>query len=38
MHRFCCLLIRWEKKIANYLALIYLACVFIAFRAARLFG
>jgi putative transposase len=37
MNRFRRLLIRWEKKTANYLALIHLACAFIAFRAAGIF-
>ena len=34
MNRFRRLLIRWEKKVDNYLALIHLACACIAFRAA----
>jgi putative transposase len=38
MNRFRRLLIRWEKKSANYLAVIHLACAYIAFRAAGLFG
>ncbi len=38
MNRFRRLLIRWEKKVDNYLALLHLACAFIAFRAAGLFG
>jgi putative transposase len=32
------LIIRWEKKIENYLATLYLACAWITFRAAGLFG
>jgi putative transposase len=36
MNRFRRLLIRWEKKTANYLAFVHLACAFIAFRAAQL--
>jgi putative transposase len=38
MHRFRRLLIRWEKKVENYLALLPLACAWITFRAAELFG
>lgn len=38
MNRFRRLLIRWEKKVENYLALIELACAFISFRAAKVFG
>jgi len=38
MNRFRRLLIRWEKKGENYLALVHLACAFIAFRASGLFG
>jgi transposase len=38
MNRFRRLLIRWEKKVENYLAMLELACAFIAFRAARVFG
>ena len=34
MNRFRRLLIRWEKKVDNYLALLHFACAFIAFRAA----
>jgi putative transposase len=36
MNRFRRLLIRWEKKVANYLALVHLACGWITLRAARL--
>jgi len=32
------LLIRWDKKPANYLAFLHFACGLIAFRAAGLFG
>ena len=32
------LLIRWEKKVDNYLALLHLACAFITFRAAKVIG
>ena len=34
MNRFRRLLIRWEKKTDNYLALLQFACAWIAFRAA----
>ena len=34
MNRFRRLLIRWEKKVENYLAMLHLACAFISFRAA----
>lgn len=32
------LLIRWEKKAANYLGLLHLACGWITYRAAHVFG
>jgi len=38
LNRFRRLLIRWEKHTANYLALLELACAYIAFRAAQVFG
>jgi transposase len=38
MNRFRRLLIRWEKKVKNYLAMLEFACAFIAFRAAKVFG
>ncbi len=38
MNRFRRLLIRWEKKVENYLAMVHFACAYIAFRAAGLFG
>jgi transposase len=38
MNRFRRLLIRWEKKVENYLAMLEFACAFIAFRAAKVFG
>jgi transposase len=38
MNRFRRLLIRWEKKVENYLAMLELACAFISFRAAKVFG
>lgn len=38
MNRFRRILIRWEKKTENYLALLHLACAVIAYRGAGLFG
>ncbi len=38
MNRFRRLLIRWEKKVENYLARRHFACAWITFRAAELFG
>ena len=38
MNRFRRLLMRWEKKVENYLALVHFACAWITFRAAELFG
>ena len=38
MNRFRRLLIRWEKKQDNYLAMIHLAFAFITFRSAGVFG
>ena len=38
INRFRRLLIRWEKKIENYYAMLHLACAYITFRAAGLFG
>lgn len=38
MNRFRGILIRWNKKAANYLALLHLACATIAYRCAGLFG
>lgn len=37
MNRFRRLLIRWEKKVENYLAMLHFACAWITFRAAELF-
>lgn len=34
MNRFRSLLIRWEKKVANFIALIHFSCAWISFRAA----
>ena len=38
LNRFRRLLIRWEKKAENYLAMLHLACACITYRAAGLFG
>jgi len=38
LNRFRRLLIRWEKKVENYEAMMHLACAFICFRASELFG
>jgi len=38
INRFRRMLIRWEKKIENYIAMVHLGCEWIAFRAAGLFG
>ena len=38
MNRFRRVLIRWEKKAANYEAFLHLACAWITFRAAGVFG
>lgn len=38
MNRFRRLLVRWEKKAANYLGLLHLVCAYITFRRAGLFG
>jgi putative transposase len=38
MNRFRRILVRWDKKAENYLALLHFACALIAFRAAGLFG
>ncbi len=38
MNRFRAILIRWEKKAQNYLALLHLACAYITFRQAGLLG
>ena len=38
MNRFRRILIRWEKKPENYLALLHLACAWITYRAAHLLG
>lgn len=38
MNRFRAVLVRWEKKAANHLALLHLACAHIAFKQAGLLG
>jgi len=38
MNRFRRLLVRWEKKVANYLGMLHLACAWITFRAAGVVG
>jgi TMEM175 potassium channel family protein len=38
MNRFRAILIRWEKKAANFLALLHLSCSYITFKQAGLLG
>ena len=38
MNRFRRLLIRWEKRLENYIAMLHFACTYITYRAAGLFG
>ncbi len=38
MNRFRRILIRWEKKPANYLGLLHFVCAFLTYRAAGLLG
>lgn len=38
MNRFRRVLIRWEKKVENYMAMLELACAYISFRTAGVFG
>ena len=38
MHRFRRVLIRWDKKVRNYLAFLHLACAYITFRQSGLLG
>ena len=38
MNRFRRILVRWEKTVANYTAMVHLACAFIAFHQAGLTG
>ena len=37
-NRFRRLLIRWEKKVANYTAMLHLACAYSTLRAAEVMG
>ncbi len=38
LNRFRRLLIRWEKKVENYLAMLHFACAWFSFKAANVFG
>ncbi|HEY6163355.1 MAG TPA: hypothetical protein VIW25_00460 [Nitrososphaeraceae archaeon] len=38
MNRFRRLLIRWEKKVGNYIGMLHFACAWITYRCAELFG
>jgi putative transposase len=38
MHRFRRVLIRWDKKVRNYLAFLHLACAYITYKQAGLLG
>ena len=38
INRFRRLLIRWEKKVENYIGMLHFACAWISFKAAGLFG
>ena len=38
MNRFRRILVRWEKKVENYTAMVHLSCAFIAFNQAGLMG
>ena len=38
MNRFRRLLIRWEKKVDNYIAMLHFACAWITYKRSRLFG
>jgi putative transposase len=38
MNRFRRLLVRWEKDVENYLAMLHLACAWITYRQAGIFG
>ena len=38
MNRFRRLLIRWEKKVENYIGMLHFACAWITYRNAGLFG
>ncbi len=38
LNRFRRLLIRWEKKVENYVAMLHFACAWITYRASGVFG
>jgi putative transposase len=38
MNRFRRILIRWEKKVVNYEAMLHLACAYICYSAAGVLG
>jgi putative transposase len=38
MNRFRRLLVRWDKKVGNYLAFLHLACAYITYRQSGLLG
>ena len=38
MNRFRAILVRWDKKLSNNIAGLYLACAYIPFKRARVFG
>ena len=38
LNRFRCLLIRWDKKVENYIATLHFACAWITYRAAGVIG
>lgn len=38
LNRFRRILIRWEKKAQNYLAMLHLACAYVAYRVAGVLG
>ena len=38
MNRFRRVLIRWDKKVRNYLGFLHLACAFITYRQSGLLG
>ena len=38
LNRFRRLLIRWEKKVENYVAILHFACAWITYRASGVFG
>ncbi len=38
LNRFRRLLIRWEKEVENYVAMLHFACAWITFRASGVFG